>query len=128
PNIQGYLAVPGTRTQFTSAYGDESGKIKFELKDFYGGTEIIVQTNPLMDSMYRIDVASPFSDTYTRQPLPPFVLPHSDSGVLADKNFDMQVLNRYAGIRLKQFQFPAFDTSTFYVHPDFTYLLDNYTR
>jgi hypothetical protein len=37
-------------------------------------------------------------------------------------------LNRYAGIRLKQFQFPAFDTSTFYVHPDFTYLLDNYTR
>jgi len=127
-NIQGYLAVPGTRTQFTSAYGDENGKIKFELKDFYGGSEIIVQTNPLMDSIYRIDVASPFADTYTRQPLPPFMLSHSDSVVLADKNFDMQVLNRYAGIRLKQFQFPAFDTSTFYVHPDFTYLLDNYTR
>jgi len=128
PNIQGFLAVPGTRTQYASAYGDENGKIKFELKDFYGGTEIIVQTNPLMDSMYRIDIASPFADAYTRQPLPPFTLSRSDSGVLANKNFDMQVLNRYAGIRLKQFQFPAFDTSTFYVRPDFSYLLDNYTR
>ncbi|HVU58325.1 MAG TPA: hypothetical protein VHD83_24860 [Puia sp.] len=128
PSIQGYLAMPGTRTQFASAYADDNGKIKFELKDFYGGTEIIVQTNPLTDSNYRIDITSPFIDTYTKQPLPPFILSRSDSNILANKNFDMQVLNRYAGVRLKQFQFPAFDTSTFYVHPDFSYLLDNYTR
>jgi hypothetical protein len=128
PNIQGYLAVPGTRTQFTSAYCDDAGKIKFELKDFYGGNEVIVQTNPLTDSMYHIDIASPFVDTYTHRPLPPFTLSRGDSGQLADRNFDMQVLNRYGGMRLKQFQFPDIDTSTFYVHPDFTYLLDNYTR
>ncbi|HEY4205581.1 MAG TPA: hypothetical protein VGM31_02170 [Puia sp.] len=127
-DVQGFLAVPGTRTQFGSAYSDESGRIKFELKDFYGGSEVIVQTNPLTDSIYRIDISSPFSDIYTARPLPPFSLSRSDSGILADKNFDMQVLNRYAGMRLKQFQFPAFDTSTFYVHPDFSYLLDNYTR
>ena len=128
PNIQGFLAVPGTRTQFASTYCDESGRVKFELKDFYGGTEIIVQTNPLIDSIYRIDISSPFADTYTSQSLPPFMLSRGDSGILADKNFDMQVLNRYAGIRLKQFDFPAIDTSTFYVQPDFSYLLDNYTR
>jgi hypothetical protein len=128
PNLQGFLAVPGTRTQFTSSYCDEGGKIKFELKDFYGGTEVIVQTNPLTDSLFRIDIASPFADAYTRRPLPPFKLSQGDSNVLADRNFDLQVLNRYAGVRLKQFQFPAVDTSTFYVQPDFTYLLDNYTR
>jgi hypothetical protein len=38
-------------------------------------------------------------------------------------------LNRYAGTRLKQFQFPSFiDSNTFYFKPDFSYKLDDYTR
>jgi hypothetical protein len=98
------------------------------MRDFFGGSEIIVQTNPLTDSFYRIDITSPFSETYTNEPWPSFMLSRSDSGILAGRSFDMQVLNRYGGLRLKQFQFPSFDTSTFYVHPDFSYLLDNYVR
>ena len=126
-NIQGYLSVPGTRTQFSSAYCDDEGEIKFELKDFYGGQEIVVQTDHL-DSMYRIDIANPFSETFTNNPLSPFVLPQRYSDFVTDKNVAVQVLNRYGGQKLKGFHFPDFDTSTFYLRPDYSYVLDDFTR
>ena len=41
----------------------------------------------------------------------------------------MQVLNRYGGVRLKQFSLlPGIDTSSFYYKADHSYLLDDYTR
>ena len=127
-NVQAYLSVPGTRTQFTSAYSDDEGRLRFELKDFYGGQEIIVQTDPSRDSTYRVEITNPFAETYTDNPLHPFLLPRDDSGALADKDLAMQVLNRYAGVRLKQFHVPAIDTTVFYFKADRSYLLDDYTR
>jgi hypothetical protein len=126
--VQGFLSVPGTRTQFTSTYSDTSGQIKFELKEFYGGQELIAQTDPNADSAYRIDIASPFSEKYTDVLFPPFILPSADSAILAEKGLDMQVLNRYGGERLKQFQLSGVDTNAFYLYPDHSYLLDDYTR
>ena len=127
-NIQGYLSVPGTRTQFTSATCDEGGRIHFELKDFYGGQEVITLTNP-EDSAYRIEVNNPFSEKYTEAPLPMFEFPRLDSGLLTDKSVAMQVLDRYGGKRLKQFTLlPGVDTSLFYNVADHSYLLDDYTR
>jgi hypothetical protein len=126
--VQAYLSVPGTRTQFTSAYCDDAGQIRFELKDFYGAQQMIVQMDPAVDSLFRVDIANPFSETYTDIPLAPFVLPSFDSSVLMDRSVAMQVLNRYGGEKLKQFHFPEVDTGTFYYPPDYSYLLDNYTR
>lgn len=127
-NVQGYLSVPGTRTQFTSAICDARGRIRFEMKDFFGAPEIIVQTNR-EDSAYRIDINNPFSEKYTDMPLPAFDLPREDSGLLMDRSEDVQVLNRYGGMRLKHFSLlPWVDTSTFYYKPDKSYLLDDYTR
>jgi hypothetical protein len=127
-NIQGYLSVPGTRTQFTTATCDEGGRIHFELRDFYGGPEVVALTNP-EDSGYRIEINNPFSDKYTETPLPMFEFPRMDSGLLTDKSVAMQVLNRYGGERLKHLTFPAgVDTSVFYYQADHSYLLDNYTR
>jgi hypothetical protein len=127
-NIQGYLSVPGTRTQFTSATCDEGGRIHFEMKDFYGGPEVVALTNP-EDSTYRIDINNPFSDKYTETPLPMFDFPQLDSALLTDKSVAMQVLNRYGGERLKRFTIPpGTDTSTFYYQADHSYLLDDYTR
>jgi hypothetical protein len=126
--VQGFLSVPGTRTQFTSAYSDNSGEIKFELKEFYGGQELIAQTDPNSDSAFRIDIASPFSEKYTDVLFPPFILPSYDSAILAERGLDMQVLNRYGGERLKQFQLSGVDTNAFYLYPDHSYLLDDYTR
>jgi hypothetical protein len=127
-NIQGYLSVPGTRTQFASTYCDDEGKVKFEMKDFYNTEEIIVQTSPVTDSMYRLDIDNPFAETYAARPLPPFILSPASSALLTDRSIASQVLNRYNGQQLKQFHFPPIDTTFFYNKPDYTYLLDNYTR
>jgi hypothetical protein len=127
-NVQGYLSVPGTRTQFTSATCAEGGRIHFELKDFYGGPEVVALTNP-EDSAYRIEINNPFSEKYTEAPLPMFEFPRLDSGLLLDKSVAMQVLNRYAGERLKEFTLlPDVDTGMFYNMADHSYLLDDYTR
>src|SRR6185312_2830210 len=83
-DVQGYLSVPGTRTQFTSATSDSKGRIRFELKDFYGAPEIIVQTNP-EDSASRIEINNPFSEKYTESPLPSFQLARGDSGTVMDR-------------------------------------------
>jgi hypothetical protein len=128
--VQSYLSMPGVRTQFTSAYSDSEGIVKFELKDFYGGQQLVAQTDLAMeDSLYRVDIANPFSEKYSDYPLTPLTLPQQDSGILTDKSIDMQVLNRYAGEKLKRFRLPpAVDTNTFYYQPDHSYLLDDYTR
>ncbi len=127
-NVQAYLSVPGTRTQFTSAYSDDQGRLRFELKDFYGGQELIVQTNTSNDSSYRIEITNPFSETYTDNPLTPLQLPRDDSGTLSDKDVALQVLNRYGGIKLKRLHVPGIDTTVFYFKADHSYLLDDYTR
>ncbi|MBS1598065.1 MAG: hypothetical protein JST75_07550 [Bacteroidetes bacterium] len=127
-NIDGYLSVPGTKSQFRLATSDDNGKIKFEMKDFYGSQEIIVQTNPLKDSVYRIDIASPFFDKYTRSPLPHFVMPEKNPATLLDASINMQVQNIYSGVEAQQFSMPVIDTGSFYALPDQTYLLDKYTR
>ncbi|HWB93609.1 MAG TPA: hypothetical protein VG605_17230, partial [Puia sp.] len=130
PGIEVYLSVPGTRTQFTSAISDDQGRVHFELKDFYGGQEIVVQTDPTRDSTYRFEIQNPWAETFTDQrPMAPFALPKLDSGTLTDRDIATQVLNRYAGVRLKRFHVPAIaDTTKFYYKADFSYLLDDYTR
>jgi len=127
--LQAYLSVPGGRTQFTTVLSDDEGRVRFELKDFYGGQEIIVQTNPLRDSNYRVEIANPFAETYTDDPLPQLTLPAADSGMLVDDGVAMQVLNRYIGERLKRSRLPDIaDTTLFYDKPDYSYLLDSYVR
>lgn len=127
-NIDGYLSVPGTRSQFRLATSDENGSIKFELKDFYGSQEIIVQTNPLKDSNYRIDISSPFSEKHSAIPLPYFRMPEKNPSSLLDASINMQVQNIYSGNKSQQFLMPSIDTGSFYAKPDERYYLDKYTR
>jgi hypothetical protein len=75
-----------------------------------------------------VDITSPFSEKYTDRTMPPFILPRQDSGFLTDRGVAMQVLNRYAGERLKKFHLSGVDTNAFYAQPDYSYLLDDYTR
>ncbi len=127
-NIAAYLSAPGTHTQFRNAVSDTGGIIKFDMKDFYNEGEIIVQTDNLQDSIYMVEVQNPFSEKYNIHPVPVMELSASNAIELAKRSTELQVQNEYSGTRLKQFNNPDADTSSFYVKPDFTYLLDNYTR
>ncbi|MDP4256627.1 MAG: hypothetical protein Q8937_00210 [Bacteroidota bacterium] len=126
--IQSYLSVPGTRTQFTTSLSDGEGVVKFEMPDFYGGRQIVVQTSPSTDRVYNMDIANPFSEEKTYTPLLPFAMEQSSGQTLSDRSVAVQVVNRFGGERLRRFDPPPVDTTAFYIKPDEKYLLDDYTR
>jgi hypothetical protein len=127
-NIESYFSVPGFPAAFKSSFSDKDGRVKFELKDYYGSSEIIVQPNTLRDSIYRIDIADPFSKTYSGNPFPEFTLHKEAAGSLREQSVSMQVQNIYSGKSLKQFSNPVVDSTAFFITTDANYLLDNYTR
>jgi hypothetical protein len=129
PNMEGYLSVPGNRTQFATAISDSAGRVAFDMPAMYGSSEIIVQTNTVRDSMYRVDIANPFSETYPSHPLHPFALPLNNPVTLSERSLSMQVQNAYAAMRVQAPFLPAeADTTAFYLQPDLTYMLDDYVR
>lgn len=122
-----YLSVPGTRTQFKGSISDSTGKVVFELRDFYNMGEVIVQTDNYADSTISIDLQNPFSEKYT----PAFrqeTIKDISEPELRLQNTVVQVQNEFNAGKMKQFSLPLVDSMPFYYTPDVSYLLDNYTR
>ena len=127
-NIMTYLGIPGKRVQLYTSQSDSSGRLLYETKDFYGTGEVIAQTNELIDSTYRIDILSPFSEQYTKTGLPKFEFNSGQANALKDHSIGIQVLNIYSGNMLKRYFDPQVDSSAFYGKPFKTYKLDDFTR
>lgn len=127
-DIVAYLGVPGKRVQLFTAKSDSTGRLLFNTRDIYGPGEIVVQTNTQKDSIYRVDILSPFSEQYSKIPLPSFSLTPEMQQPLENQSVATQVLNIYSGNKIKQFYEPAIDSSAFFGKPDKIYKLDDYTR
>jgi hypothetical protein len=127
-DIKAYLTIPGTRDQLYIAKSDADGDIYFNTQKFYGLKEILVQTNSLQDSTYRIEISSPFSLQHSSSRLAPFLLNPEIRDALVHNNVDMQVQNIFAIKQLKQFYEPQLDSTAFYGPADKAYKLDDYTR
>jgi len=126
-NITAYLTIPGTTNDLYIARSDSAGQLLFNTRKFYDLREIVIQTNRLLDSTYRIDVTSPFSEPGATA-VSALTLNEGLKNALMDNSLDMQVQNIFAANRLKQFYNPDTDSIPFYGFPTKTYLLDNYTR
>jgi hypothetical protein len=122
-----YLGVPGKRVQLFVSKSDSLGNLLFNTKDFYGD-EIVVQPNTQLDSIYRIDISNPFSEQYSKRPLPPITVRPDMQEAIETQNLGMQVQNIYSGKKIRQFYEPDENSSGFYKNPIKTYLLDDYTR
>jgi len=127
-NIITYLGIPGRRVQLYTAQSDSAGRLAYQTKDFFGPNEVIVQTNELVDSTYRIDIVSPFSEQYSKAALPKFEFNAAMADALQQHSLGIQVLNIYSGPMLKRFYDPGADSSAFYGKPFKTYKLDDFTR
>ena len=125
--IVAYLAVPGKRVQVFASKSDSLGWLLFNTKDLYGD-EIVVQPNTQVDSTYRIDIVKPFSEQYSKTPLPFFNIGAEMQGAIEKQNLGMQVQNIYSGNKIRQLYAPVLDSSGFYKQPINTYKLDDYTR
>jgi hypothetical protein len=123
-----YLGVPGKRVQLYTSKSDSLGRLIYTTKDFYGPSEIVVQTNAQVDSTYRIDILSPFSEQYSKTVLPKFNITTDMQRALEDHSLGVQVLNIYSANKIKRFFDPQADTSAFYYKPYKSYKLDDFTR
>lgn len=126
-NIETYISVPGLNTNFKTYISDTAGKLKFDFKFMKGSSEIIVQTNPTVDSLSRIELTNPFSEQFSQKTILPLYLSAARQNTLLDQSINVQVQHQYAGAQLNHFR-PATDTSSVFEKPDAVYMMDDYTR
>jgi hypothetical protein len=125
-NIQSFFAVPDSNFQFYTGFSDEKGRVDFYTKNFLGPHEVFAQAGG-RNRDFRIDVKSPYTETYSSRRVPPFSVVSLSGAALQAGSMSMQVQNIYAADKLNRFSYSIVDTSLFY-QPTRTYLLDNYVR
>lgn len=124
-----YLSVPGERFHFSSCRSDAKGKIKFDLKKFFGTDNIIIQTNHSTDSIYRVELDNPFVEQYDSSFKVDLSVNSLSKYSLLNRSTAAQVELAFGENHPQQFVLPNYyDTSSFFGKPDITYLLDDYTR
>lgn len=126
--ILAYLSVPGKRIQLYGNVSNADGLIHFDLKDFYGANQVVLQTNTEKDSTYHLEIFSPFSEKYSDDILPSLLVTENNRNDLQAANMHVAIENNYHQKELQNLQSLSIDTLPFYYKPSKTYLLDNYTR
>ncbi|HXB45605.1 MAG TPA: hypothetical protein VNV85_16175 [Puia sp.] len=129
-DITAYLTAPGEHYQLGAALSDRQGKIQFDIKKFFNTSEVIVQAvENQKDSIYRIDIFTPFSEKFAESKFPVFNPSENLQDLLLSRSVSTQVLNTYQSDNLQKFVAPETQDSTaFYGQPDKKYFLDDYTR
>ena len=123
-----FLSSPGNNPIFNAANSDSSGRLRFDMKDFYSGGELVIRSEKSEDSALSIEIQSPFSDAWSRKPVPFFSFGQMDSVALGEYHKDILVQWEYGKAQLEKFSIPAADTTPFFGKPDVSYLLDDYVR
>ena len=126
--IFAYISIPGKYVQFNATRSKSNGEIIFEMENFYGSNEIIVQTDYSKDTIYSIEIDNPFSQEYADIKLPVFNIDEHLENWIRQQSQNMQVRNAYRRYQPKSPIINVIDTSSFYNEPDATYFLDDYTR
>jgi len=121
------LSVVGKPTRLYAARSDSAGRLLFELPNFYGPHELVATLMP-RDSLFRVELQSPFSELPPATRLPSFDLTPARENDLVARSVSMQVQNAYYRDRLARFRVPATDSLPFFGTPDERYRLDEYTR
>jgi hypothetical protein len=98
------------------------------MKDFYGASQIVLQTNSNTDSIYHLQIFTPFSEQYSDEVLPALTVSENNRESLEVENLHMEIANAYHGNDLQKLAPLNIDTLPFYQKPYKTYLLDDYTR
>ncbi|NCI51559.1 hypothetical protein GWC95_16640 [Sediminibacterium roseum] len=127
PNIEAYLSVPGRNANFRVGLSDAQGRLRFDVQHMRGSSEVIVQTDPLADTLSRIELNSPFAEQFSSSTIPPFYLSAANENLLREQSIGVQVQSAYAGTQLKTFV-ANMDTTSLLFSPNGIYMLDDYTR
>ncbi|RNI22541.1 TonB-dependent receptor plug domain-containing protein [Rufibacter latericius] len=127
-DIRAFLASPGKNTRFYTGFSSKNGTVLFDVKDFFGPKEVVMQTNFLKDSTYHFKISDPFSKRFSTTELPTFDLPESLREAIHLRHLDVQAQNIYFEQFLNRYTAPAIDSLPFFGKSSKKYLLDDYTR
>ena len=129
PRVLVYLSVPGKRVQLYGCISNADGIVHYDLKDFYGPNQIVLQTNTTTaDSTYHLEIFSPFSEEFSNNSFPALHVSEDNRDDLEAANLHMEISNAYHENERQKLQPLLIDTLPFYNKPNKIYLLDNYTR
>ena len=128
PNVTAYLGTPSRLTRLSNATSDARGLLQFELADFDGPRDLVLQTNPAQDSTSRLTLLDPFSPRYAGPAGPAVgVLPRFEHDY-ARRHLQAQVQQFFTGKYRGRFAVEPVDSVPFFGRPSESYLLDKYTR
>ncbi len=123
-----YLSVPGKSVRLYLSRSNQQGMVQYEMKNFYGSQKLIAQTNIKNDSIYKIEIQSPYSDKFPSYSPTGLTINQSHSENLLKRAISMQVQDVFFEDILNRFKSSNRDSTAFYGQADETYLLDDYTR
>jgi hypothetical protein len=127
-HVTTFLSVPGNRFELGTAISNSTGAVRFNMNRFYGKTDIILQTNKLKDSSYRIEITNPFSDKFST-PAADLFFSKKWEHLLLEHSINAQVENSYLTDKKRHYATPENNDSTsFYGKPTLHFNLDDYTR
>lgn len=124
-----YLGSPGKIIRAYGSWSDQEGKVRFEIKDFYGPRRIIIQAKSDSSEAYTIRLLDPFSSAWDSETLPEWRVGAENEKELVARSIAMQVQDIYYFDSFgNQVTLPKVDSSAFFGEGDATYYLDDYTR
>jgi hypothetical protein len=129
PQVPAFLSTPGTGIRLYTSRSNDHGEVMFEVKDFFNQNKIVLQTNLLQDSTYKIEMNDPFSANLSsfRAPLfQPTAYTKARESILS-QSIHTQVQYVFYSDSVRSAKVKK-DTVAFYGTPDEHYLLDDYTR
>lgn len=128
-NINCFLSSPGSPFGFYTAKTDDKGMVRFDVSNYYGPGEIIIQAGQDTVSRYQADVLTPFADEFNQRYIPSLSFEQGNENGLTDKSIGMQAQNIFLADSIRNFDQPVLpDTLPFFGKPEYTYYLDDYKR
>lgn len=128
-DIECFLSFAGNPYGFYAARTNNNGMVYFDVKNYYGPGEIIVQAGRDTVSRYRVDILTPFVDEYPTTRMPFFAVAKKEEKKLVGKSIGMQAQNIYGADSIRRFNSPVLpDTLPFFGKAEYTYRLDEYKR
>lgn len=128
-DVECFLSIPGNPFGFYAARTNDKGLVQFDVKNYYGPEEIIVQAGRDTVNKYRIDILNPFFEDHQKAGLPFLLSQKKNEKTLTGKSIAMQAQNIFVGDSIRKFSPPSLrDTLPFFGKPEYSYKLDDYKR
>lgn len=128
PGVLTFLSSPSRTISLYNSRSNQKGEVLFDVKNYYGPRDLVIQAATGGDTTYRIQVENPFSDAASTFQLPRFDLPERLQQQLLGNSIHLQVQNYHVSPAAYKLKAPAVDSTAFYGTPDRVFHLDAYTR